>query len=200
MIVYKNFPIIPKHIIDKVLDVALNVNFSTNDFNLTTDNSNLLETIKQFTPNSDENLLGVAFNEAQQHYKEKIASFAFVNPPTELTKWIKENITVPYRGVNIQVMSGGDFVAPHIDEIRKGALNYIIQTGGSDVKTKFYKPKLEYADLKVTPQTVFLRNTIDEVYSETLPTNKWHILDVTQIHSVNNLDPSGIRISISVSL
>jgi hypothetical protein len=125
---------------------------------------------------------------------------SFVNPPKELTEWVKENITIPYRGVNIQVMSGGNFVAPHIDEIRNGALNYIIQTGGPDVKTKLYKPKLEYANLKVTPQTVFLYDTIDEVHSETLPTNKWHILDVTQIHSVNNLVPSSSRISISISL
>jgi hypothetical protein len=199
MIIYRDFPIVPKHIVDKVLDIALNVNFLENDFNLTTD-SNLLESIKEFTPNFNDNLLGVAFNQAQQYYKEKIASFAFVNPPEELTKWVKENITLPYRGVNIQVMSGGEFVAPHIDEIRKGGLNYIIQTGGPDVKTKLYKPKLEYANLKVTPQTVFLYDTIDEVYSETLSINKWHILDVTQIHSVNNLDPLGVRISISVSL
>jgi hypothetical protein len=200
MIIYKTFPIIPKHIIDKVLDIALNINFSTNDFNLTTDNSNLLESIKEFTPDLNDNVLGVAFNEAQQYYKERIASFAFINPPKELTEWVKENITIPYRGVNIQVMSGGNFVAPHIDEIRNGALNYIIQTGGPDVKTKLYKPKTEYANLKVTPQTIFLYDTIDEVHSETLPTNKWHILDVTQIHSVNDLDPLGIRISISVSL
>jgi len=199
MIIYRDFPIVPKHIVDKVLDIALNVNFLENDFNLTTD-SNLLESIKEFTPNFNDNLLGVAFNQAQQYYKEKIASFAFVNPPEELTEWVKENITLPYRGVNIQVMSGGEFVAPHIDEIRKGGLNYIIQTGGPDVKTKLYKPKLEYANLKVTPQTVFLYDTIDEVYSETLSINKWHILDVTQIHSVNNLDPLGVRISISVSL
>ena len=199
MIIYRDFPIVPKHIVDKVLDIALNVNFLENDFNLTTD-SNLLESIKEFTPNINYNILGVAFNQAQQYYKEKIASFAFVNPPEELTEWVKENITLPYRGVNIQVMSGGEFVAPHIDEIRKGGLNYIIQTGGPDVKTKLYKPKLEYANLKVTPQTVFLYDTIDEVYSETLSINKWHILDVTQIHSVNNLDPLGVRISISVSL
>jgi hypothetical protein len=199
MIIYRDFPIVPKHIVDKVLDIALNVNFLENDFNLTTD-SNLLESIKEFTPSFNDNLLGVAFNQAQQYYKEKIASFAFVNPPEELTEWVKENITLPYRGVNIQVMSGGEFVAPHIDEIRKGGLNYIIQTGGPDVKTKLYKPKLEYANLKVTPQTVFLYDTIDEVYSETLSINKWHILDVTQIHSVNNLDPLGVRISISVSL
>jgi hypothetical protein len=97
-------------------------------------------------------------------------------------------------------MTGGEFIVPHIDEIRTGGLNYIIQTGGTAVKTKFYKPKSEYKEFKATPQTAFLYNTIDEVYSETLPINKWHILDVTQIHSVNDLIPSSLRIAVTVSL
>jgi hypothetical protein len=199
MITYKDFPSIPEHIIDKVLDIVSGINFQTNDFNLTAEDD-LLDLIKDFAPNFNDKLLGVAFSEAQQHYKEKIASFAFINPPPELTEWVKENISIPYKAVNIQVMTGGEFIVPHIDEIRTGGLNYIIQTGGTAVKTKFYKPKSEYKEFKATPQTAFLYNTIDEVYSETLPINKWHILDVTQIHSVNDLIPSSLRIAVTVSL
>jgi hypothetical protein len=199
MIIYKNFPTVPDYIVKQILTDVSKINFQTNDFNLTAD-SDLLESIKQFVPNSEDNVLGVAFNEAQQYYTEKIASFAFINPCNDLIIWAKENISIPYRGINIQVMTGGEFVVPHIDEIRTGGLNYIIQTGGPDVKTKLYKPKDEYSNLRATPQTAFLYNTIEEIHSETLPLNKWHILDVTQIHSVNDLVPSKSRISISISL
>lgn len=199
MIVYKDFPPVPNHIVEQILTDVSKINFQTNDFNLTADD-NLLESIKQFAPVPGDKVLGVAFNEAQQYYTEKIASFAFINPCNDLITWAKENITIPFRAVNIQVMTGGEFVVPHIDEIRSGGLNYILQTGGPTVKTKFYKPKNEYSNLKATPQTAFLYETIEEIYSETLPLNKWHVLDVTQIHSVNDLVASSSRVSISISL
>lgn len=199
MIVYKDFPPVPNHIVEQILTDVSKINFQTNDFNLTADD-NLLESIKQFAPVPGDKVLGVAFNEAQQYYTEKIASFAFINPCNDLITWAKENITIPFRAVNIQVMTGGEFVVPHIDEIRSGGLNYILQTGGPNVKTKFYKPKNEYSNLKATPQTAFLYETIEEIYSETLPLNKWHVLDVTQIHSVNDLVASSSRVSISISL
>jgi hypothetical protein len=199
MILYKPFPLIPKHIVKQVLRLVSAINFQTNDFNLTTDDT-LLESIKQYAPNFNDKILGVAFNEAQQHFKEPIASFAFIKPPDDLTIWVKENIPIPYKAVNIQVMTGGTHVVPHVDEIRTGGLNYIIRTGGPAVKTAFYKPKLAYEEFKVVPQTAFLLDTIDEVYSEILPANNWHILDVTRIHSVNNIVSSELRIAVTVSL
>lgn len=199
MIVYKDFPSVPDYIVEQILIDASKINFQTNEFNLTADDT-LLESIKEFAPKLGDQVLGVAFNEAQNYYTEKIASFAFINPCNDLIIWAKENITMPYRGINIQVMTGGEFVVPHIDEIRTGGLNYILQAGGPNVKTKFYKPKSEYSNLRATPQTAFLYETIEEVHSETLPLNKWHILDVTHIHSVNDLVASDMRISISISL
>lgn len=199
MITYKDFPPLPRKLVDQVVTLALSISFQKNDFNLTTDYE-LSELIKDYAPDFRDNILGVAFNKAQEHFNEPIASFAFIRPTDELIAWVKDNILIPYRAVNIQVMTGGTHVVPHVDEIRTGGLNYIIQTGGSAVKTVFYKPKPIYDGFKVVPQTALLPDTIDEVYSEVLPTNTWHILDVTQIHSVNNLDPLDLRIAVTISL
>lgn len=199
MITYKDFPKIPDRLVNQILQLVSTINFQQNDFNLTT-NDSLLELIKNYTPDFNDKILGVAFNQAQQYFKEPIALFAFINAPEELTAWVKENIPIPYKDVNIQVMTGGTHVVPHVDEIRTGGLNYIIKSGGTDVVTTFYKPKLDYKNFKVVPQTALLPDTLDTVRSEILPTNLWHILDVTQIHSVNNLSSLDLRIAVTISL
>ncbi len=194
---YFTFPKVPEDIKQSVLEQARKISFQENQYNLTAD-ENLLSAIKKFTPKEDDSMLGVMFEDAQGYFKDKIANFAFIEADPVLVKWVKNNISMSYRRVDVQVMTGGVIVVPHIDEIRQGALNYILSSGGTDVTTTFYEPLNK--DLVAVPQQAFPYDRISIKDSTVILEEQWHILDVTKIHGVENLSPNEYRISISISL
>ncbi len=132
------------------------------------------------------------------NYFEDLAHFDFLEVNEELNKWARENIDSKIAHVSIQAMYGGTTITPHIDEMRTKALNYVISTGGKS-KTCFYKPKKEYQHLVAYPQTVFPFDRLELVEEIQIEPYKWHELNVTEIHSVENLDPTLKRISLSLS-
>jgi hypothetical protein len=83
--------------------------------------------------------------------------------------------------------------------MRSCAYNYIIETGG-DATTCFWKPKDEFNHLKAYAQTVFPYDRLDLVEEVKIDKGRWHRLDTRQIHSVENLDPTKKRISLSLSI
>jgi hypothetical protein len=93
-------------------------------------------------------------------------------------------------------MNNGKYVIPHVDEIRVLALNYLISTGGGVTCT--YDPIDEYKNYIVGPQMVFPRERICKVEEISIEEKRWHTLDVSKIHGVENL--VGDRISVSISL
>lgn len=141
--------------------------------------------------------LGFALNEVWKHFKD-LAHFDFLEVNEELNKWARETINSNVAHVSIQAMYGGTTITPHIDEMRTKAVNYVISTGGNS-KTCFYKPKKEYEHLVAYPQTVFPFDRLDLVEEIHIQPYKWHELKVTEIHSVENLDPALKRISLSLS-
>lgn len=143
------------------------------------------------------NSLGFPLSEVWNYFKD-LAHFDFLEVNEELNTWARENIDANIAHVSIQAMYGGTTITPHIDEMRTRAFNYVIQTGGNS-KTCFYKPKKEYEHLTAYPQTVFPFDRLDLVEEIHIQPYKWHQLNVTEIHSVENLDPSLKRISLSLS-
>lgn len=141
--------------------------------------------------------LGFPLSEAWEHFKE-LAHFDFLEVTEEINDWAKSNIDQNLAHVSIQAMYGGTTITPHIDEMRTKALNYVISTGGNS-KTCFYKPKKEFEHLIAYPQTIFPFDRLELVQEVCIEPYKWHSLDVTKIHSVENLDPKLKRISLSVS-
>lgn len=69
-------------------------------------------------------------------------------------------------------------IAIHKDYGRTVAYNYIITTGGNDAETVFYKENLE----------IYKKFKIEKC--------RWHRLDVTQYHSVQNLNSERIAITV----
>ena len=143
------------------------------------------------------NSLGFPLSEVWNYFKD-LAHFDFLEVNEELNTWARENIDANIAHVSIQAMYGGTTITPHIDEMRTRAFNYVIQTGGNS-KTCFYKPKKEYEHLTAYPQTVFPFDRLELVEEVYIEPYKWHQLNVTKIHSVENLDPSLKRISLSLS-
>jgi hypothetical protein len=95
-------------------------------------------------------------------------------------------------------MHSGTTITPHIDEMRRYAVNYVISTGGNSV-TSFYKPKPEFEHLHVYAQTVFPFDRLDKIKEIQIEPHRWHRLDTSVIHSVENIDPTLKRISLSLS-
>lgn len=87
----------------------------------------------------------------------------------------------------IQIIRGGSFVAPHIDDTISKMYNivYMIQTGG-DPYTTWWKLKDEYKSQSIPPASVVPFNIIEEVGSHLLQQHNWYRLDVSEIHSVSN--------------
>ncbi len=141
--------------------------------------------------------LGFPLSEAWTHFKD-LAHFDFLEVNEELNSWARESIDKNIVHVSIQAMYGGTTITPHVDEMRTTALNYVISTGGNS-KTCFYEPKKEYEHLVVYPQTIFPFDRLNLVEEICIEPYKWHKLNVTKIHSVEHLDPSLKRISLSLS-
>jgi hypothetical protein len=94
-----------------------------------------------------------------------------------VNEWCQQNIcNEMYWGFQI---IRGDLV-PHIDNVTKIKMTYLVDLGGTDVVTEWY------AEDKTT--------VIDSVILEA---NRWHILKVDTWHGVRNVAPDAVRLSIT---
>jgi len=93
------------------------------------------------------------------------------------------------------------YVHPHTDSGIRFSINYYIETGNA--KTVFYKKKYEKVkENKIENQTngsVYDRNDLDSYFEFVAEKGDIWILDVTQIHSVENVDPNIIRKAITLT-
>lgn len=193
MISYKDYPQVPE---DIIADVLHSIGNYANTFDSVNQIAADTETVNKFNsqrPVFTDNTLGFPFEQSAEYYPDT-AVFSFIDAPNSLKEWVKENIG-PYP-VNIQIMDSGNYVMPHIDEIRTVALNYLITTGNGI--TCIYEPTEQYKDYIVGPQMVFPKERLVKVDEKTIDNKRWHTLDVTRIHGVENLN--GSRVSITVSL
>ena len=113
----------------------------------------------------------------------------------EVTQWVRENITDNFNAVHIQSFENGVCFFPHVDLIRSKALNYLVLTGDAD--TVFYEPKKEFAHLKPMPSTFIPHDRISQIKSFKIENDRWHQLDVTKIHNVENIKSKRLAITVS---
>jgi len=123
--------------------------------------------------------------------------------PTPLMSWIIDNIATPFFPdriddlkkslVNVTKYSKADFKDPawygshgkHVDIGRHYALNYYFDLGGDNTRIEWY------ADDK---KTLLAKK-------ENLIPHTWVLLKVNPtVHAVRNIDPTGLRVSISLSI
>lgn len=206
---YLDLPPVPKYLEDQILQIVNKplANFHSsddfveyleknrNDLNISA-GAEVIDAITNVEIDYSKSL-GFPLSEVWNYFKD-LAHFDFLEVNEELNKWARENIDSNIAHVSIQAMYGGTTITPHIDEMRTRALNYVISTGGQS-KTCFYKPKTEYQHLVAYPQTVFPFDRLELVEEIQIQPYKWHELNVTEIHSVENLDPTLKRISLSLS-
>jgi hypothetical protein len=178
MLTYKDYPQLPAELVVLIKDEVSKRQESTNKFNVSEDIELAAESVygKLVTDNLE--LDGLA----------KMNMFTL----DELTKWVQENIKDTFNAVHVQYFEGGTFFFPHVDLLRSKAVNYLITT--ADATTSFYTPN----GFTPEPNTVIARDRISLTKRFKIEHNRWHELDVTLVHSVENIN--GVRIAVTLSL
>jgi hypothetical protein len=206
------FPSLPDYIVTEIywlIENPISNHQSSNDVfdyieqTISSDNSlqlhsidrELLAELKSFTYNEADSL-GYHMDTASDHFSN-LAAFDFLPVNSLINDWVNKNITPRPGLVTIQVMHGGSTITPHIDEGRTKVYNYVLETGGGI--TKFYKNAKDYEHLTAYPQTIFTYDRIEEIETINIEKNRWHYLNVSKIHNVENIQPSQKRISLSLS-
>lgn len=177
-------------LIEKPID-----NISDDELQLSSIDKELLDELKSFTYNKTDSL-GFPMSTAINYFND-LATFDFLPVNDTINNWVNANIVPKPVLVTIQVIHTGATITPHIDEKRTGVYNYILETGGG--VTKFYKSAKEYDHLIAYPQTVFTYDRIEETETIDIEKHRWHYLNVSKIHNVENIQHSQKRISLSLS-
>ena len=83
---------------------------------------------------------------------------------------------------------------PHCDRYRQTAINYIIQTGGPEVRTCFYQQSRRVQDLSQAENAQY--HELDLESCQVIPERTWHVYDVQKYHSVENILTSRLIFSL----
>ena len=88
----------------------------------------------------------------------------------------------------LQVVTGGNFVAPHIDDpqARIEGMLYLLKSGGTNVRTTWYEVKKNYQHLALENYSAIPYSKLDQIETHCLEEDMWHWLNFNKIHGVTN--------------
>jgi hypothetical protein len=116
----------------------------------------------------------------------------------QLESWIKTHVIKEWTNLGYSKISP-PCLGPHLDRTRFYTLQYIIDTGGPEVATVFYRPCTEKLQMESGPGLYFNNYSQLEPF-ETFYARpgEWYLIDGRQIHSVENIQST--RIAVQVGL
>lgn len=123
--------------------------------------------------------------------------------PDQFTQWCKENIDPECIHGSIHVNEGIDpFHGPHLDPYRNYGLLYLVDLGGSNVVTSWWKKQnspIMYS-LEDYPAIVFEDYTNLELYDSTIfEIGIWYLINTRVLHSVENIEHRRIAIQCNLN-
>ncbi len=182
---YHDYPVLPEFIKQEILEIV---------------DSNPV-VCEVLLPQIKENIdwsknLGLPLSEVDKH----TSNFLVYDVSENISNWISKNIPEKYKQININSIVNGTHLVPHIDEKRTRAVNYVIETGGSNVITSFYKVKKKYQHLEATTRTYIPRHKLTTIEKITIKKESWHSLAVQNIHDVRNIKIGKRRIILTLSI
>lgn len=119
-----------------------------------------------------------------------------LNP--ELEKWLRENIISDWHDAGYS-RTTGPCHGPHVDRSRFFTLQYVIDPGGPNVATVFYRAKTQKLDME--PGWFYINNydQIEPIEHQFIPPGVWVLINArNHIHSVENIEST--RVSIQIGL
>lgn len=115
-------------------------------------------------------------------------------------EWIRDNITTEYSQMGGQAMFDGGAFFPHTDGgPRRYILNYLIDTGGDQVETRWYQEPGHGVYREGDPLQWPGDSTLKLIHTEIFPEKSWTCLFGKVIHSVVGLTRPRMQLSISFS-
>lgn len=119
--------------------------------------------------------------------------------PENVMQWVKDNITEDVKDLRYCfTIPNRSSLGPHCDLTRSVALIYLLQSGGENHRTVFWKERNQNELIRPLGYHINDYSQIDEIASITLPVNTWMIINARLLHSVENI-PLG-RKAIHISL
>ena len=111
--------------------------------------------------------------------------------------WIRDNIGISAKDVRITFTTPGlERCGPHIDRTREFTLMFLLEPGGPDHCTVFYR---EPGHELIRPKGYHVDDyqSVDEIFKVQQIVNQWNLVNATVLHSVENITQG--RRSIQVS-
>lgn len=196
---FPNYPDFPQELKQEIFELIDIQNFESFDDLLISSTPEVVQMVKDlYGFEGKDSKLGYAGHMAREMFPT-LVKYHFLEAPENVKNWIKQYLPIEPASINIQVMIGGTSIAPHIDEIRQHAINYLLDTGG-DVELKFYELKDATDEKWIHPQMFIPYEKLEIKEVTKVPINVWHILPTNKIHSVENIDPSRKRIALTISI
>lgn len=198
MFKYIDKPRLPTNLVESIIKQATDYHSDIvlPEFNKMQINNSIIDEIEKAYPTAVEGLgvpYDTIYNNTVFDY-EGLATFTMIKVEGEILDWVLSNVCANINGLHIITMVG-THVFPHIDLLRSKAWNYVIDS--SDAETCFYKPKEEHKHLPIFPRSYIPFERVDKIETIHIEEHKWHELDVTCIHGVENI--KGMRILLSIS-
>jgi hypothetical protein len=187
---YCDFPIPPNEVRQEVYTIIQESKFQNTESDLLLVTDGTVEVLPDPAWNTN---IGLPLSVVRNVIPNR-AIFYFLETNKLIKEWAHDCIPIRFNGINIQIIKDGNVIIPHVDEVRSIAYNFQFETGNAS--TCFYKPKDE--SLIVSPQTYIPYNMIYKVFEVTIEPNKWHTINVSKIHSVENI--TGTRVGLSLSV
>ena len=195
---YPDFPAMPDDIKQEILRIVEETETEYLDDLLINSTPEVIEWVKEaYGFEAQESELGFTGQEARKMFPG-LVNYHFLDVSEKITEWVSTFVEDP-GSINIQVMEKGTIVAPHIDEIRTSAYNYLLDTGG-DASLHFYELINAEDEKWVHPQTFIPYDKINSIEETKIGIDVWHTLPTNKIHSVENIDINKQRISLTVSI
>lgn len=117
----------------------------------------------------------------------------------EEAQWVYNNVTDKFNDFRISLTTiGNKFNGPHIDITREFTLIYLLDKGGPDPATVFYREKGVEELVKPRGYCVDDYNTLTPVIRIKPEVNRWHLVNARVLHSIENI-PDG-RLSLQISI
>lgn len=201
-VVYLDLPPLPDYLIERVYKLVNEYQYKQGTIYNINGNDTWIQDGAEI--NFYENDLGIsvkdinAVKDSLSMVPEKtICTFIVVDCDDDLNNWIRENIDYNYFSAYILVGRSGNTILPHIDQERVLGYNYILESAGNPLNC-FWKPKKEFEDRLLTPYSYVPYERIDLDRSYHIDTHKWHVINASDIHSVEGLESTKSRILIGV--
>jgi hypothetical protein len=122
----------------------------------------------------------------------------------EFENWVREHFQQEPIGCGISIFDQvGPSLAPHVDASRNFVIQYLLDLGGDNVETVWYREKekdILRPDLRSNfdpEKTINNYSQVEEIDRTRFPSNQWVCLNANILHSVENVERPRIAIQIS---